>query len=245
MTTQNIKLTEMKNRASNHWIEQHKNIPSFRPKVQSTETSQSILAVANTIKHSEPRVNASSFAEGIQMMLVSPADTDRSAVEQFIVAGYAKHFDAKLAELFPVILAVKDINTDCLLGAVGLRYADDQKLFSEKYLSQPIESLISEHQGYPINRKHVIELGHFVVAQSSDVNTVIPVVAKFLKSLDVKWAVYTLSRPIKVAFQRMGIKLTHLQHAHPQALDKSKTDWGRYYDFKPAVYFSNILTNMN
>ena len=161
-----------------------------------------------------------------------------AGVEEPIIVEYAKSF-------FPVILVVKDFKTSRILGAVGLRYADAYPLFSENYLSQSIEQVIAENEQIQIARNEIIELGHFVVDQSSDVNLVIPMIARFLKSLNVKWVVYTLSRPIKVAFQRLGIKLTHLQHAHADALQNSPSDWGRYYDYKPAVYYSNILNNMN
>ena len=182
---------------------------------------------------------------GLQLMLVSPADPCRKDAEAFINHGYKIHFDAQLQEFSPIILMVKDWKNNRIMGAVGLRYADDYKLFSEQYLSQPIDAMMSSQEPVEISRHEIIELGHFVVDQNEDVNTVIPMVASFLKSLDVKWAVYTLSRPIKVAFQRLGIQLTHLQHAHPNALLNGRSDWGRYYDFKPAVYYSNILTNMN
>ncbi|MCX7554200.1 thermostable hemolysin [Marinicella sp. S1101] len=177
-------------------------------------------------------------------MLISPADDNRAAVEEFIADGYEKHFSAKLMDFFPIILAIKDDENDRYLGAVGLRYADDYKLFSENYLSHSIEFELEQKELNAIDRDEIIELGHFVVGRNSDVNTVIPLVGQFLKTLNVRWAIYTLSRPIKVAFNRLGIKLTHLQHAHQAALFDSKTDWGRYYDFKPAVYYSDITRNL-
>ncbi len=185
------------------------------------------------------------FAKGLQLNLLSPVDDERASAEQFINAGYAKHFGAHLAEFSPIILTVKDFNNNRILGAVGLRYADSQPLFSESYLSESIESLLADKTNQVITRKQIIELSHFVVDKNTDVNVVFPMIGQFLKTLDVDWAVYTLSRPIKSAFQRLGIQLTHLQHAYADAVKGSKTNWGLYYDFKPAVYFSNITDNMN
>jgi hypothetical protein len=185
------------------------------------------------------------YALGVQLMLVSPADEQRSAVEQFIQQQYRQHYAAQLNEFFPIILAVREMQSGRLMGAVGLRYADEQPLFSEQYLGQSIESSIADKEQLNVTRHSIIELGHFAVAQPVDVNTVIPLIGRFLKSLDVSWAVYTLSRPIKVAFARLGIQLTHLQHAHQGSLQGHPSDWGRYYDFKPAVYYSSILNNMN
>lgn len=194
---------------------------------------------------SKQKKSSTPFDHGLQMKLLSPADFERNEIEQFIKNGYIKHFGANLNKFSPIILAVIDFKTGRILGAVGLRYADSQPLFSENYLTDSIESLLAEMSKQSVRRKDIIELSHFVVDQGSDVNVVITLVGQFLKSLDVTWAVYTLSRPIKLAFQRLGIQLTHIQHAHPDALKNSTTDWGRYYDFKPAVYCSNILKNMN
>ncbi len=184
------------------------------------------------------------YALGVQLMLVSPADTKRAEIERFIADGYQKHFNAKLMDFFPIILAIRNLRTGRVLSAVGLRYADDYQLFSENYLDNSIESELTEKESVQIDRIDVIELGHFVADQTSDMTVVIPLIGNFLKTLSVKWAVYTLSRPIKIAFNRMGIKLTHIQHAHPDAVIKTKTDWGKYYDYKPAVYYSSIINNL-
>ncbi|MCB1583945.1 MAG: thermostable hemolysin [Xanthomonadales bacterium] len=206
---------------------------------RSTQTNQHSLKTNQELGIQTP------FARGLQLNLLSPVDEQRKSAETFINAGYAKHFGAHLAEFSPIILTVKDFFNNRILGAVGLRYADGQSLFSENYLSEPIESLLSEKTNQKIKRKQVIELSHFVVDKNTDVNVVFPMIGQFLKTLDVDWAVYTLSRPIKSAFQRLGIQLTHLQHAYADAIKVSKTNWGHYYDFKPAVYFSSILENMN
>ena len=241
MTSYTMNLIETNNTATLNWIKQHKNTQSFQPKELIKKATQFSESVANKTQHKK----LTPHDKGMHLMLLSPADKKRVQVEQFIAAGYARHFAARLVEFFPIILAVNEIETGRILGAVGLRYADDYLLFSEKYLNQSIESLIAEHEAKPIQREHIIEMGHFVVDQAHDLNAVIPLVAGFLKSLAVKWAVYTLSRPIKLAFQKFGIQLTHLQHAHKEALIHSKTDWGKYYDFKPAVYYSDIENNMN
>ncbi len=211
--------------------------------------SQNNLSQTQTAKYSESSIKGhceqTPFARGLQLNLLSPVDDERKSAEQFINEGYAKHFEAHLAEFSPIILTVKDFHSNRILGAVGLRYADGQSLFSENYLSESIESLLTEKNNQKIKRKQIIELSHFVVDQNTDVNVVFPMIGQFLKTLDVDWAVYTLSRPIKSAFQRLGIQLTHLQHAYAGAVKGGKTDWGHYYDFKPAVYFSNISENMN
>lgn len=222
--------------------------PNNNSQKQSTQQLD-ILSQAQTTGHAMKTIKAETeqtpFARGLQLNLLSPVDAERISAEQFINEGYAKHFGAHLAEFSPIILTVKDFLNNRVLGAVGLRYADGQPLFSENYLSESIESLLTDKTNQRVKRKQIIELSHFVVDKNTDVNEVFPMIGQFLKTLDVDWAVYTLSRPIKSAFQRLGIQLTHLQHAYAGAVKGGKTDWGHYYDFKPAVYFSSISENMN
>jgi len=243
--THTMTLNETKSLAAINWVDQHKNTQSFHQKMKQLPDESIDNIIPKSISHEHSNAEISPYAQGMQLILMSPAHPERKSIERFIQTGYKQHFNANLMTFFPVILVIKELETSRILGAVGLRYAKQQQLFSENYLNGKIENLLAEHENIEVLRQHIIELGHFVVAQSTDVNVVIPMVGQFLKKLDVKWAVYTLSRPIKVAFQRLGIKLLHLQHAHPDALTHSQTDWGRYYDYKPAVYYSNILTNMN
>lgn len=214
-------------------------------KIENLPTeNKSIPSHNQLITKYESITQSTPYSMGLQLMLISPVDESRVAIEKFIADGYEKHFAANLMDFFPIILAIKDIVNERFLGAVGLRYADDYKLFSENYLNHSIESELEQKELCAISRDEIIELGHFVVGMNSDADTAIPLIGQFLKTLNVRWAIYTLSRPIKVAFNRLGIKLIHLQHAHQAALSGSKTNWGRYYDFKPAVYYSDITKNL-
>jgi hypothetical protein len=177
--------------------------------------------------------------------LVSKASPIRKKVEKFIQDSYEKHFFAHLNSFFPLILSITRKSDNTLIGALGIRYAQDEKLFSECYLDDNIEELIFNNENKVITRNKIIELGNFVVRKNADVKTVIPFVGKFIKSLNVDWAVYTLTRPIRSHFQKLDIDLCYLNEANIEAVNGAATNWGSYYDFKPAVYYSNVQDSMN
>ncbi|MBL4661870.1 MAG: thermostable hemolysin [Alcanivoracaceae bacterium] len=216
--------------------------------IQAVATNQ-----INNILHYSPRVNKvlenKVVKNEYRIELVSKASSSRNEVEAFIQASYQKHFSAHLSSFFPLILSITRISDNTLLGAVGLRYADDEKLFSECYVREPIEDLIfaseTDLSTGIITRNKIVELGNFVVRKNTDIKTVVPMISKFIKSLDVEWSVYTLTRPIKTHFQRLGIELCFLKDANLQAVNGAAADWGDYYSFQPAVYYSNVKNNMN
>ena len=177
--------------------------------------------------------------------LVTNASPRRSQVEEFIKASYEKNFSAKIQTFFPLILTVINIQDDSIMGALGIRYADEDALFSESYLPETIENSIFAHEQGVINRSKIIELGNFVVESKEDIKFILPAVSQFIKSLDVDWVIYTLTRPIKSYFNKFGIELNFLNDAKAEAVNGAATDWGKYYKFNPAVYYSCVHKNMN
>jgi len=180
--------------------------------------------------------------------LVSKISDCREQVEAFVQTSYYNNFSAQLRSYFPLYLAVSKVSDNSLIGALGLRYADGETLFSECYLPNPIEKIIKHHEHCDeklLDRKKIIELGNFVVRHSSDIKNVIPFISKYIKSLNVNWTVYTLTRPIKSYFDKLGIKLKFLNDAQIEAINDAADDWGNYYKFKPAVYYSSVKDNMN
>jgi len=185
------------------------------------------------------------FKNKFKVEIVSRASYTRKKVERFIQASYKRHFSAELDSFFPLILSFTRIKDNTIVGAVGLRYADESKLFSECYLSEEIDHLISTEENIVLNRNKIIELGNFVVRKKSDLLDVVPLIGKFIKSLDVDWVVYTLTQVIKDHFQEIGLELCFLADAKIEAVNGAATHWGKYYEFKPAVFYTNIKNSMN
>ena len=177
--------------------------------------------------------------------LVTKASSRRKDVEAFIRESYATHFKAQLKSFFPIIITVIQKSNDKIVSALGLRYADTEQLFSESYLDKPIQEHILEADNCLINRNKIVELGNFAVGVREDVKTVLPIIAKFIKSINVDYLTYTLTTPIKAYFNFFNLELNHLAKANISAVNRAADDWGIYYKLKPAVYFTNVSRNKN
>lgn len=175
--------------------------------------------------------------------LITQASSRRKEVECFISESYLTHFKARLSSYFPIIITVIKKSNNKIVSALGLRYADSEKLFSESYLDKPIETHIREVDNCIVNRNKIIELGNFAVGIRENVKTVLPIIARFIKSINVDYLAYTLTTPIKAYFNFFNLELNHLAKANLSAVNRAADDWGIYYHLKPAVYFTNVKRN--
>lgn len=181
----------------------------------------------------------------LKIEIVSKDNPHRAEVETFIQQSFATHFNANLHGFFPLILTIRNIKNNELIAAVGIRCAKKERLFSECYLDEPIEQTIVKLESTLTSRGKIAELGNFVVRNRSDIKRVIPILGQFIKTLNVDWVIYTLTRPIKTYFNKLGIELNHITDADIAKVNGAAKDWGRYYNFKPAVYYSNVKNNLN
>ncbi len=181
----------------------------------------------------------------LKIEIVSQSSPNRQEVENFIADSFQNHFDAKLNNFFPLILTIRRIKNNGLIAAVGIRCAKKERLFSECYLDDSIEQTIVKLESTLTSRGKIAELGNFVVKNRSDIKQVIPVLGQFIKTLNVDWVIYTLTRPIKAYFHKLGIELNHIVDADVLKVNGAAKDWGRYYNFKPAVYYSSVNANLN
>ncbi len=177
--------------------------------------------------------------------IVTQEHCNRKEVERFIQASYEKNFSAQLKTFFPKILTVRNVNDNAIIAAVGIRLASREALFSECYLTENIEQTIAQFENTLTTRSKIVELGSFAVNNRKDIKTVIPFLGRFIKTLNVDWAIYTLTRPIKTYFHKLGIELNHITEADISKVNGAAKDWGRYYNFKPAVYYSSVKNNLN
>ena len=177
--------------------------------------------------------------------IVSVNSPARVEVEQFIVRAYRKHFNAQLSHFFPMILTIRKIKDNSLIATVGIRKALNDNLFSECYLDESIEQTIAKLESTLTTRGKIAELGNFVVKDRKDIKKVIPILGQFIKTLNVDWVIYTLTRPIKTYFYKLGIELSYIKQADISKVNGAAKNWGSYYKFKPAVYYSSVSNNLN
>jgi hypothetical protein len=116
------------------------------------------------LKARSPREDLSAPRDGVckpRRLRVHPTDDPgRSEVEAFIRRIYADRYGAELECFAPVLVSLCD--EDGLVAAAGYRDASRGRLFLERYLDAPVESLLATQAGAAPRRGGIVEVGHLV-----------------------------------------------------------------------------------
>ena len=92
----------------------------------------------------------------MQILVLPQSHARRPEIERFIADVYHRHYGATLPAFPPTLIALIDRNGQCLCAS-GLRFAD-AGFFSECYLDQPIEELLTRASGNIVRREHIFEV---------------------------------------------------------------------------------------
>lgn len=171
---------------------------------------------------------------GPHLRLVEAEGTGRLQAQEFIAQAYRRVFDAELQSFYPSLIALYG-EDGALCGAAGARYAEQQDLFLEQYLSLPVEHLIAEQAGEHIHRNSVVEFGNLSVARPAMTYPFMNMVGGWLLTYGVEWLVFALTRSLRALFQRAGVEMLDLGSAEPIRLAPSPNRWGSYYEHDPRV----------
>ena len=106
----------------------------------------------------------SSAAPGVQpaarsLRLLEVDEARRRAVEDFVRERFAAHYQARVRHFMPRLFALEAADGS-LHGAVGCRGAAEQGLFLERYLDEPVESVIARRTGERVEREGIVEVGN-------------------------------------------------------------------------------------
>jgi Thermostable hemolysin len=175
------------------------------------------------------------MAHGMSILLMERAHAERSLAEAFVRNVFLRAYDARLGELYPLLLAVT--RTDHSYAAVaGIRPAGCGTLFSEQYLDQPIERLLQT------GRDNIAEIGNLAPADTGQARWLICAVSAFLIGCGFTHVVFTSVPKLRNAFRRMGLPLTWLAAADAGRLPPwQRAEWGSYYRHNPAVHAGDIV----
>lgn len=167
------------------------------------------------------------------LVLSQPASPGRADVERFVAAAYERAFGARLTQFYPSMLELR-LDDNCLLGAAGIRAAQNQRLFVEHYLPRPVQYMIADHVG-PVPRAAVVEIGNLAVADSESTHAFFSLIGRWVQHFGIEWITFALTRPLQRLFGRAGVSLLDFGPADPGKLPAGTDDWGRYYARGPRV----------
>lgn len=170
------------------------------------------------------------------LQLVKPSDVQRSSIEHFIAAGFAKAYQADVHSFMPNLLGVSRAGE--WQAVLGLRCAArgdiKNNLFIEHYLSSPVEQQLAAH-GMHSDRRHLIEIGHLYASNRQSLLQLFVLMAYALDQLHYRYLLCAATSQVRSILSRHGIELTRLGDAKAEALGEQAASWGSYYDTNPQV----------
>lgn len=171
---------------------------------------------------------------------VHPRDSaGRAETEAFIHTIYRERFGADVRHFAPMLVSLRDADGS-VVAAAGYRAGDDEPLFLERYLDQPIDARLSETCQHPVPRHRLVEVGHLAASRAGAGRLVIALLGGHLSAQGFQWVVSTLTQELRHLFLRLGIAPVALGVADPELLGEEAAFWGSYYDHRPVVLAGNL-----
>lgn len=160
---------------------------------------------------------------------------DRKEVEQFIHDVFAHTYGANVQHFMPQLISLRGENNQ-LVAAFGMRKADAEPLFLERYLDTPIETVLSDRFNRAITRQQITEIGNLAVSNPRNAGVLIAHVIQHSLDNHVEWCVATAHHTLQNGLIKGGRDVYALQNADKLRLSPAEQDtWGSYYDHSPQV----------
>jgi len=180
-------------------------------------------------------------AETLPMSLVRalPEETRRPAFEAYIQQRFRKAHGADIRHFMPELFGLNNASGE-LCAVAGVRLANTEELFLERYLDEPIGPLISAAANQTVDRTGIVEVGNLAASDTGSARLSIIAITYLLAMGGLEWVAFTGNIGLVNSFHRLGLKPVTLCAADPARLGDDRHSWGSYYDSKPWVHVGNI-----
>lgn len=166
-------------------------------------------------------------------------DAQRPAFEAFIQQRFRKAHGADIRHFMPQLFGMSDASGQ-VCAVAGVRMANHEPLFLERYLDDPIEPLISAAAEQPVDRVGIVEVGNLAASDTGSARLSIIAITYLLAMGGLEWVAFTGNIGLVNSFHRLGLKPVTLCAADPQRLGEERHHWGSYYESQPWVHVGNI-----
>lgn len=173
-----------------------------------------------------------------RLVFAEPGATTYTAAFSLSAAQYKQHFNCQLRETYPAYFCL--MRRDRVIAACGIR-SSSETLFLQQYLDAPVTAMLSDRIGRSVMPEQLVELGGFSVSKRG---LALPFMAALVPALGAQGfthAVATATLPVRRCLKNLGIPTVNLGSAAVTNLVQPTSDWGRYYDMRPAVVAGSIV----
>jgi hypothetical protein len=202
--------------------------------------AKGLISVPKTIeqvKHASPSSHAvvpAAPPRGPPMKIdfLEPGAPGWQDAAALIEGHFRASFEAEI-RVAQVELATISTSGGRLVGAAGLRDAE-RGFFSEVYLEQPVETLLSRMSGVPVSREEIIEVVSLACPSRRATLPLVDAITAEGRRRGMTWGLFTATAPLMALLRRAEAPLLALAEAAPERLVEAR-NWGRYYETAPWV----------
>lgn len=165
-------------------------------------------------------------------------DDDKSEeARQYIASIYYNNYGATIKPDPDIIIASRNKETAALTACTGISFVTPaQPLFSERYLSAPMDEIILRQTGRVVARHQVVEIGSLASDNpnaAADLIRLMPIIAWFMGS---KAILCTSTRRLRKLLAFHEVPFCMLSEASPDKLSSEmRAAWGSYYNQTPQT----------
>lgn len=186
--------------------------------------------MATPLLHSKPTTSARSCAT-----LIHRQHPRRAEVEQFICQKYWFSFAACLSQLPEHLLCLTTSDGE-IVAACAMTPAAERPLFSERYLSAPVETQLSETFHTPVQRRQIAEVGSLACRDFSWLPVLFASVVDCAELLAIPYLLFTATAQLRRHLERFKLPTAIIAEAPAVALPETeRQQWGSYYQRHPLV----------
>lgn len=176
-------------------------------------------------------------------ILVPKNHPARAEVEALIAGVYAREYGARITTFADLLIALPNANAGQNSGpngessgnfwaAAGLRLGSD--FFSEIYLDQPIEQVLSKCWQPPATRDEIAEVTTLAAVHPNASHALFSAITGYLRGQGVRFAFFTVTERLAQMLKRVGVPAQVLADARAERIANVE-EWGRYYASNPKV----------
>ena len=170
--------------------------------------------------------------------IISPEKEEYEHVQRAIARKYHKVYEADVQptpDMFAVLKKAPLLGDGIFGACFGITSAI-VSLFSEQYLTAPLQQIIHQQLGRMVARSDIAEVGSVVASgvpnSGKDLLEMMP---GLLWSMGFEVVLITATKQIRSVLEATNIPFRPIASARPEKLKSHQTDWGSYYDNDPVT----------
>jgi hypothetical protein len=168
----------------------------------------------------------------VELTIVLRSHPLRAATEDLIQFVYERQYGAQV-DSFPDVLAALTTPDGMPFCAAGMRFGIAD-CWSECYLDEPIETLVSRATGESIRRNQILEISGLASTGSGVSFVLLRELIAYAVRRGIRLGVFTATRRLQHAIEAAHVPLIRIAPARRSRIANPER-WGSYYEEDPWV----------